>query len=77
VGDVVDERVVAARLEERVPVAPRLRAVDEVLALRGVGEDAVDVEDDGRSRGDRAGPPRPVRRRLQLNPPAATSSPAA
>src|SRR5207248_7132137 len=59
-GHVVDERVVAARVEERVPVASGLRPVDEVLAVGRVGEDAVDVEDHRLAAGHRTVPPGPV-----------------
>ena len=47
-GHLVDQGVVAAGVEEGVPVAPP--PLQEVLATRGVGEHAVDVEDDRRPR---------------------------
>src|SRR5688572_31625909 len=51
--DLLDQRVVTARLEERVPVlAPAPAALDEVLPAGGVRQHAVDVEDDGGA-GDR------------------------
>ena len=51
-GHLVDERVVAARLEEGLPVAAR--ALEVVLAAGGVGQHAVHVEHDRRARLDRA-----------------------
>ena len=45
-GDLLDDRVVAARLEKGGPVP--IPPLDEVLATGGVGQDPVDVEDDGR-----------------------------
>ena len=60
-GDLLDDRVVAAGLEEGRPVPPA--TLEEVLAAGRVGEHAVDVEDHGRpARAGRAvpGTPRPV-----------------
>ncbi len=57
-GDLLDQRVVAARVEERSPVAFGL-ILQEVLAVGGVGQDAVDVDQDCRA-GERTLPPAPV-----------------
>jgi hypothetical protein len=57
-GHLVDEGVVAAGLEERLPVP--LRVVQEVLAARGVGQHAVHVEDHRGAGLDRPVPPAPV-----------------
>ena len=48
-GDLLDHRVVAAGLEEGGPVPPA--PLEEVLAPGGIGQHAVDVEDDRRARG--------------------------
>ena len=53
-GDLLDHGVVAAGLEEGRPVPPP--PFEEVLAAGGVGQDAVDVEDDGRPAGCGAPP---------------------
>jgi len=45
-GDLLNHRVVPAGLEEGSPVPPP--AVQEVLTAGGIGQDPVDVEDDGR-----------------------------
>src|SRR5215471_12117988 len=50
-GHLVDQRVVAARLEERLPVPPGV--LEEMLAGGGFGQDAVHVEHDRGPRGDR------------------------
>ena len=65
-GDLPDEGVVTAGIEEGVPVATP--PFQEVLAPGGVGEDPVDVEDDRRSRrGGRHAPvPIPGNRRRRL-----------
>ncbi len=47
-GQLADDRVVAAGVEERLPVAPP--SLDEVLAAHGVGEHSVDVEHHSRAR---------------------------
>ena len=54
----LDDRVVAARVEERAPVAAR--RLEVVLAAGGVGEHAVDVDDDRRPGLDRPVAPGPV-----------------
>ena len=59
VAHLVDDRVVAAGVEERVPVAAVPAQV--VLATLGVGQHAVDVDDDGPARVRRRGAPPPVR----------------
>ena len=51
-GDLLDERIVAAGLEEGVPVPPR--ALEVVLAAGGVGEHPVEVEHHRRAGGDRS-----------------------
>ena len=62
-GDLVDERVVAARLEERLPVAAR--PFEEVLAAGRVGQHAVHVEDDRRAGCHLAVAPAPVVRLVE------------
>src|SRR5216683_3122877 len=57
-GHLLDQRVLAARVEERVPRPPA--RLDVVLAAGRVGQDTVDVEDDRRPRLDRSGSPAPV-----------------
>ena len=57
--DLFDERVVAARLEERVPVTTA-RSLDVVLAAGRVRQDAIHVEHDRRARRDGIVAPAPV-----------------
>src|SRR5690349_10350004 len=56
--DLFDDRVFTARVEERPPVAPR--CLEVVLSSGRVGEDAVEVDDDGGTGHDRLVAPRPV-----------------
>ena len=58
-GDLLDHRVVPAGLEEGGPVPPA--PLEEVLAPGGVGQHAVDVEDDRGPPAGRGLAPRPVR----------------
>lgn len=57
-GHVLDKRIFAASLEERVPILPS--GFDEMLAPGGIGQNPVDVEDDRASRLDGIGAPVPV-----------------
>ena len=56
--DLLDHLVLAAGVEEAPPVGPGVLEV--MLPAGGVGQDAVDVDDDRRTRLDRPGTPRPV-----------------
>jgi hypothetical protein len=56
--DLLDHVVLAAGIEETAPVGKGFLQV--VLAAGGVGQDAVDVDDDRRPRLHGAGPPGPV-----------------
>ena len=74
-GDLVDQRVLAGRLEEGIPVAAR--ALEQVLATGRVGEHAVHVEHDRRARLDRTVPPAPVLGVRAVNLPSALPRPDA
>src|SRR6266511_3910974 len=69
--DLLDDGIVATRVEERAPVPHRRFQV--VLPARGVGQDAVEVDHRGRAGRNRPVPPRPV---LWIRDPRHSSSSA-
>ena len=56
----LDDRVLAARVEEPTPVTDR--PLEEVLTTRCVRQDTIEVDDHDRRRRDRVRPPRPIGR---------------
>jgi hypothetical protein len=59
VRDILDQWVLAACIEERIPVPPL--PLEKVLPAGRVRQDSVDIEHDGSPRLGRTGPPAPIR----------------